>query len=419
MGILRMFKWLYPGMKIKRWIIVCAAGLLAVMWGTAIGVQAAEATAVLIAGMVVVTIGIAALVFGIKRMMKSMIMMVLPDEKEKELVDIVYAKRQLSKGPKIVAIGGGTGLSVLLHGLKQYTSNITAIVTVADDGGSSGKLRKQFDILPPGDIRNCLVALADAEPLMQQLFQFRFEEGSDLAGHNFGNLFITAMTKVVGDFDMAIKESSKVLAIRGHVVPSTLKRVTLVAEHRDGARTFGETRISRSTSPIARVYLRPEDCFPTPAALEAIAAADMIILGPGSLYTSVLPNLIIKQIPEAIRASDAIKIYICNVMTQSGETDSYGAADHVQAIKEHAGEGMIDYCLVNTGTIPEPFLDKYRRENAVPVVADVERIQAMGINVLTENMVSAVDYVRHDSDKIARKIIDMVIEEKYKNSAFA
>ncbi|MCP4649873.1 MAG: YvcK family protein [PVC group bacterium] len=324
----------------------------------------------------------------------------------------------MSRGPRIVVIGGGTGLSVLLHGLKSYTSNLTAIVTVADDGGSSGRLRQQFDILPPGDIRNCLVALAEAEPLMRDLFQFRFQEGTELAGHNFGNLFITAMTKIAGDFEKAIKESSKVLAISGQVIPSTLKRVTLVAEHTDGTKTYGETRISKSTSPISQVHLMPEECLPTEDALEAINNAEAIVLGPGSLYTSILPNLIIKNIPEAINKAKAIKVYVCNVMTQSGETDDFTAYDHIKAIQAHAKSKIIDYSIVNTGTVPKEFLKKYKKEGAVPVKPDIAQIEAAGINVIADNVISTKDHVRHNSEKIAKNIIDLVEEIRSKNAVY-
>ncbi|MBU4305935.1 MAG: YvcK family protein [Candidatus Omnitrophica bacterium] len=415
---MRILKWLYPGMKVKRWILLSAAGIALIVFGTVQGVAEFKKQGISVVGGFLVLTGIILIFAGIKRMLKSFITVFMPLYREKELVDIVYKKRQLSRGPKIVVIGGGTGLSVLLQGLKKYTSNLTAIVTVADDGGSSGRLSQQFDILPPGDIRNCLVALADAEPLMRDLFQFRFQEGTELAGHNFGNLFITVMTKLVGDFDKAIKESSKVLAIRGQVIPSTLKRVNLLAEHLDGTNTYGETRISKSTSPINRVHLIPENCLPTDDALEAIMNAEAIILGPGSLYTSVLPNLLIKNIPEAIETSSALKIYICNVMTQSGETDNYTAYDHLKAIQDHTKRRIVDYCVVNTGKVPEEFLEKYKKENASPVKADIQKIKEAGIKVIADNVISTQDHVRHNSEEIAKSIINLVLELKYKGTMF-
>ena len=284
----------------------------------------------------ILLLGIIILIMGIKRLMQAFIAAIMPASRENELVDILYQRKQLSRGPKIVSVGGGTGLATLLTGLKEYTSNITAIVTVADDGGSSGRLRQQFDILPPGDIRNCLVALADASTMMRDLFQFRFEKGSDLAGHNFGNLFITVMTRLTGDFEKAIRETSKVLALRGQVIPSTLNNVVLVAEHKDGSVTEGEDKIPKANKPIDKVFLRPAGSEATPEALRAIREADLIVLGPGSLYTSIIPNLLIKEITGAIAASRAMKVYVCNVMTQPGETDGYTASNHIKALIEHS-----------------------------------------------------------------------------------
>ncbi|MBI5123872.1 MAG: YvcK family protein [Candidatus Omnitrophica bacterium] len=314
----------------------------------------------------------------------------------------------MEKGPKVAVVGGGTGLSTLLHGLKEYTSNITAIVTVADDGGSSGRLRQDFDVLPPGDIRNCLVALADAEPLMGKLFQFRFEEGTELKGHNFGNLFITAMSKVTGDFDAAIKESSKVLAIRGSVVPSTLDKVTLVAEHQDGTESIGESQIPKIQKSIKRIYLRPSGSRPTHEAIEAIRKADIIVLGPGSLYTSIMPNLLVDKIHKEIIASKAVKVYVCNIMTQKGETDGYKASDHLRAIIEHAAPGIVDYCIINTAKIHDGILSKYEEEGSYQVIADSDSLKKMKCKVIEAHIVTVKDYVRHDSEKLAKIIIDLI-----------
>jgi len=337
---------------------------------------------------------------------------ILLPQREGELVDKVYQTRILERGPRIVVIGGGTGLSTLLHGLKEYTSNIAAIVTVADDGGSSGKLRKDFDVLPPGDIRNCLVALADAEPLMGKLFQFRFEEGSELGGHSFGNLFITAMTKVTGDFDAAIKESSKVLAIRGSVIPSTLDKVMLVAQHTDGSETTGESQIPVAMKPIKKIYLRPQGCKPTAEAVDAIRKADVIVLGPGSLYTSIMPNLLVERVSREIASSKAVKIYVCNVMTQKGETDNFKASDHLRAIVGHTVPGIANYCIVNTAKIPASLLEKYKDEYSYPVVADSENLKKMKCRVVEAHIVNTKDYVRHDPAKLAKIIIDLAASLK-------
>ncbi|MBU1888133.1 MAG: YvcK family protein [Candidatus Omnitrophica bacterium] len=410
---MRRLKWLYPGMKIKRWIITCSVGVVLVAIGSII-VMLKKFPGSHGLGISIIVLGSLVVVYGIKRMVKSFIKVFLP-QRETELVNIMYHHRQLEKGPKLVVIGGGTGLSVLLHGLKEFSSNITAIVTVADDGGSSGRLREQFDILPPGDIRNCLVALADAEPLMRDLFQFRFGNESELRGHSFGNLFITALSKVTGDFDKAIKESSKVLAIRGKVIPSTFDKVQLVAEHQNGQKTKGETRIVKQASPIRRVCLDPAYCRPSKESFEAIDDADVIILGPGSLYTSVIPNLLVSGISDRVAKSKAPKAYVCNVMTQPGETDNYTAFDHLNTIVAHTQPDIINYCIVNTGKIPAELLKKYEEEGSYPVLADSDKIIEKGYNVIEEDLVNTLDYVRHDSKKLSKIIVDFALKTKGKN----
>lgn len=342
--------------------------------------------------------------------MRSFIVAFLPPLKGDELVDILYERRLLGHGPKIVTVGGGTGLSVLLLGLKEHTSNITAVVTVADDGGSSGRIRQQFDILPPGDIRNCLVALADASTLMRDLFQFRFDKGSELAGHNFGNLFITVMTRLTGDFEKAIKETSKVLALRGQVIPSTLNNVKLVAKHKDGTITEGEEKIPKAHKPIEKVYLDPGNSEATPEALKAIKEADIIVLGPGSLYTSIVPNLLIKQITDVLASSKAIKVYVCNVMTQPGETDGYSACDHIKALIQHSHPRIFDYCVVNVGKIAVSLLKRYEQDNAFPVINDRRNIENMGYRVIEEDTVATHDVIRHDPYKLAKIIFNLLDE---------
>jgi len=367
---------------------------------------------------VVIIIGIIVVITSVKRMIKSLLTVFMPQQKGKDLVNLVYKKRQLERNYSIVALGGGTGLSTLLHGLKEYTSNITAIVTVADDGGSSGRLREEFGMLPPGDIRNCLVALADAEPLMGRLFQFRFKEGGGLKDHNFGNLFITAMLKVTGDFQKAVKESSKVLAIRGSVIPSTLSKVVLEAEYTDGRRAIGESKIPHASASIKRLYIKPSEAKATRDAVEAIRKADIILLGPGSLYTSIMPNLLISDIYREVAASKAIKIYICNVMTQSGETDGYKASDHMKAIIAHTTPDIATHCIVNTGKVPEKMLDRYKQERAYPVSPDINIIEKMGYRVIAGNVINTADYVRHDSAKLARIINDMGSARRKHNGKF-
>lgn len=402
--------WLYPGMRIKRWITMSVLGAMLVGAGIILvskGKPFALGVPLLIFGTIFV-------IFGFYKTMDSIINVLIP-EKQNNVAELIYQRQHLKKGPKIVVIGGGTGLSVLLRGLKKYTSNITAIVTVADDGGSSGKLRGEFGILPPGDIRNCLVALADKETLMEDLFQHRFTNGEGLAGHNMGNLLITALTQIAGDFETAIKEMSKVLAIRGQVLPATLKHCVLKAEMDDGTIIEGESEIPLTRKKIKRVFLSPSDCEPVSDAAKAILEADMVVLGPGSLYTSVIPNLLIKGLAELLSASPAIKVYACNIMTQPGETDKYTASDHIRAIKQHAGSGLIDYAVVNVGNIPTKLLRKYKNDGAEPVKADIKHIEALNVKAVPKDLVYETDVVRHDPEKLAEAIIEMAGEFKGKN----
>lgn len=401
---MKLIKWLYPGMRIKRWICLCTFGIIMITLG-AVRWASAEFP-IKQSGLLLLLGGIGAVILSIEKIIKVFINVLLPKQEEK-IVDIIYQKRQLRWGPKIVAIGGGTGLSTLLHGIKKYTENITAIVTVTDTGGSSGRLTKQFNILPPGDIRNCLVALAETEPLMKNLFNYRFKNG-DLSGHSFGNLFIAALTDVTGDFEEAIRKSSEVLAIQGKVLPSTLENVSLIARGKNGRVIEGETNITKGNLSIERVLLKPDNCQPTFEAIQAIEDAELIILGPGSLYTSVIPNLLIKKIQEAIKRSRAIKVYVCNVMTQSGETDGYTAFEHLDALIKHTYPQIVNYCVINSAPVPEELLAKYKQENARPVVLDTERIQNRGYAVVQEKIIDTSDYVRHDSEKLAALLINLL-----------
>ncbi|MBN1405218.1 MAG: YvcK family protein [Candidatus Omnitrophica bacterium] len=404
-NILKPFKWLYPGMKVKRWFLLSFVGIILIVAGGQF--LSGPTHAFRMVGIAYMFMGIIVILVGIRKVIASFITIFLP-QREEELVDIVYQKRHLSRGYKIAAIGGGTGLSVLLHGLKRYTSNISAIVTVADEGGSSGKLREEFGILPPGDIRNCLVALADKEQLMSDLFQYRFNEASPLKGHNFGNIFLLAMSRITKDFEEAVRESSKILAISGQVIPSTLEKVRLLAELEDGTKQLGEVKISESVKPIKRIWLVPEECKATNSAVEAINNAEAIIFGPGSLYTSVIPNLLVEGVSEAIAKSPAIKIYICNVMTQPGETDNYTASDHIKVLLGNTKIGRIDYVIVNNATPPGVLLERYKQHQAYPVKADVENVKAFGVSVVEDNVIDARDYVRHNPNKLAKVIVDII-----------
>ncbi len=327
---------------------------------------------------------------------------------------------------RIVAIGGGTGLATLLEGLKRNVdpvgpgrrgrvkssfppAEITAVVTVTDDGGSSGRLRREFDVLPPGDIRNCLVALSEDEALLGRLFQHRFSSGRGLKGHSFGNLFLTALTDLTGDFARAVKLSSEVLATRGKIYPSTAANVMLEARLASGAVVVGETRISRSRSPIESIALRPRRAKPLKETLEAIASADLITLGPGSLFTSVIPNLLVEGIPEAIRRSPAVKAYFVNLMWQPGETMQFSASDHVAALYRHGLKGALDCVVVNTEPVAAPLRRKYARELAQPVENDMARLSKMRVTIITRDLLARSDKARHDPEAVARVTIELAV----------
>lgn len=328
--------------------------------------------------------------------------------------NIINDKGILVQGPKIVAIGGGTGLGTMLRGLKEYSSNITAVVTVADDGGSSGMLRNELGILPPGDIRNCVLALADTEPIMEQLLQYRFKDGS-LKGQSFGNLFLAAMDAISTSFVEAVGKMSDVLAVKGRVLPVTLENVTLCAELEDGCIICGESKIGLHNSihkgKIKRVYLEPAGAEPLGQVLEAIKEADIIVLGPGSLYTSILPNLLVNGICEEIKKSKALKVYVCNVMTQPSETDNYSVYDHICALEEHAGKGIIEICVVNNSPIPVDLREKYENDGAEKVFTDTGKVNAAGIKLVEGDFLTATNnFLRHDPDKLARTLVKLVID---------
>jgi uncharacterized cofD-like protein len=322
------------------------------------------------------------------------------------VVNAVYQYRRRERGPKVVAIGGGHGLSVLLRGLKRHTANITAIVTVADDGGSSGRLRRELGVLPPGDFRNCIAALADDEALTTQLFQYRFGNSKGLNGHSFGNLFITAMAEVTGSFERAILESGRVLAIRGYVLPSTLRDVTLTADLRAEpvgvSRVAGESSITEAGGSIERVFLEPDNAPAYPDTVRALLEADLIVAGPGSLYTSVLPNLLVPDVARAVAASRALKVYVCNVATQCGETDGYSAGDHVTALESHVGAGLFPVVLANDNL--DVHFDAPPGVELVPVSFPPDA----GYRVITADLVDPARAWRHDSDKLARALLDLL-----------
>ena len=314
---------------------------------------------------------------------------------------------------KIVVIGGGIGLSVILRGLKNKNIGIDAIVTVADDGGSSGKLMKDFDIPPPGDIRNVLISLATVDPELERLLQYRFDRGSGLEEHTIGNLLITAMYNITGDFVTAINKLIEILSIRARVLPSSSRKVTLYAEYCDGTTVKGESNIPLAKKPIRRVFIEPSDAKPLPEALIAVRNADLILLGPGSLYTSIIPNLLVPELREAIIESDAKKIFICNVLTQPGETDNYSVSNHVEALVQHVGEPFIDYVIVNSRLIEQALLEQYAVVNSKSVLCDDddrEYLKRGGYQLSADDFVKCETFIRHDEEKIANQILEILRE---------
>ena len=324
---------------------------------------------------------------------------------------------------RIVAIGGGTGLSTLLRGLKNHLAprqqensrrpicDLAAVVTVTDDGGSSGRLRRDYSVLPPGDIRNCMVALSEDEALLGRLFQYRFQSGRGLRGHSFGNLFLTALSHVTGDFTRAVRVSSEVLAIRGRIYPSTNQLVSLEAMLENGKVIAGETRISATRVRIRRVRLVPRKVKPVPEVLKAIAAADLILLGPGSLFTSIIPNLLVSGIAEALEKSTATRIYVANLMTQPGETLGYTLVDHVRAIHQHTGRQIIDWVVFNNQPLAPDVLRRYKSQDAEPVVVDQGELLRMGMRCLFDNLLEVHGVVRHNSNRLAALLMEKFVKK--------
>jgi uncharacterized cofD-like protein len=412
----RWLRWLTPGLQIKRWLLLLMVAELVLVLGVAYALKEAYQTLTLPRSFYYITLQFMpywarAIIFGIfgvglllvsyLKLTQSVLGPFLPGNSTGSIVEVIHAFRLRGRGPRIVAIGGGTGLSSLLRGLKTYTSNLSVIVTVADDGGSSGRLRDEYRILPPGDFRQCLIALADAEPLMKQLFDHRFKEGS-LDGHSFGNLFIMAMADVTGNFEHALRESGKVLAVKGTIVPSTLQDVTLVASI-NGGTVEGESKIPKQHAPISHVFLKPDGAQVNPEAAQAILNAELVIVGPGSLYTSILPNLLVEGMVEAIKASPALKVYICNLASQSGETEGYGVDDYLRVIGEHVGANLFDFVLVNSNTAHAP---TGGQDPVIFRASDTSKHPE--IRFIASDVVNVKIPSHHDSDKLARTIMRKV-----------
>jgi uncharacterized cofD-like protein len=414
-------KWLYPGMHIKRWLALLLFGTSLMGLGIAYVLKEAYLQAELPGifyyltlqfiprwgrGLLFMALSLSTVAVAIYKLNESLLFaFVRPDsrgEGQQGLAETIYNKRFLQRGPRIVAIGGGTGLSTLLRGLKGHTSNLTAIVTVADDGGSTGRLRQEFGVVAPGDLRQCIAALAEAEPLMSRLFQYRFTEGTGLEGHSFGNLFIVAMAEVTGNFETAIHEASRVLNVRGSILPSTLEDVTLSARTHEDEMVHGEHNITEHGARIRDLYLNPANAAAHPDAVKAILDADLVVIGPGSLYTSVLPNLLVGGIQKALFQTSATKVFICNVATQHGETDNFSVADHIETLERHTGKGILNVVLANNNIAPS--LPEAWQSTAVPISNDELRAFE-GLRLVQADVVAEENRYRHDPEKLAATLM--------------
>ena len=435
----RAVRWLQPGLVVKRWVLTSGLGLLMALIGGAVWADLkpiywiletlswllGALTTILpreFTGPLVVLVGVALVLWGQSRSFGSIQQALAPD-KDTVLIDALRAKSRLNRGPNIVAIGGGTGLSTLLSGLKRYSSHITAIVTVADDGGSSGVLRRELGVLPPGDIRNCLAALSTEEPLLTRLFQYRFSAGSGLEGHSFGNLFLSALTAITGNLETAITASSRVLAVQGQVVPATNVDVRLWAELENGQRIEGESNIGRAPSPIVRLGCVPERPPALPRALEAISNADLIVLGPGSLYTSLLPNLLVPELVSAIQRSRAPRLYICNLMTQPGETDGLDVRGHLRAIEAQLAslglsQRLFTAVLAQDDLPGSALIKHYQSRGAEPVLCDSKGLKRDGYDITQAPLqgVRPTSTLRHDPRSLALAVMRFYRKHKGESS---
>ncbi|HAT56230.1 MAG TPA: hypothetical protein DCS74_01475 [Veillonellaceae bacterium] len=417
------FRWFYPGLHVKRWMFMFSIGLLLLILGGTMMVNyqifgfleewlfrmayaltgSYNYTLLAVSGMVLVCLGVVIMLIAVRKLVKRFLELVAPDQSQ--VSQQVLNRMMLARGPVLTAVGGGHGLSALLRGMKNKTSNLSAIVTVADDGGSSGRLREEMNIIAPGDLRNCLVAMADKESVLEKLFQYRFGGKGELAGHSLGNLFLAALMEQFGDAERALEAASKVLNVRGQVIPSTVDTVRLSALMADGKTIEGETEIAAYPSRIVHLSTIPAAPRAVPDAVEAIRRADIITLGPGSLYTSILPNLLVPDVLQAIRESSASCLYICNVMTQPGETDGYTVSDHVKALIDHVGPGVINFVLANDGMPAPDILRRYAAVGSYPVVIDPENIQKQGVALIRADLIGETAAAAHNPVVLADEII--------------
>ena len=419
---MRIRDWLKPGIRVKRWLAFGMFGILLIAFGfTELVTHRVYDLYYQLFYVFLNITGIFVLYISVTETMKSVIALfnrgyLKISLDSRKIESLIYEKRLLVKGPKIVVIGGGTGLSTMLRGLKYYTSNITEIVTVGDDGGGSGALREDLGMLPPGDIRNCILALADTEPIMEDLLQYRFKDGR-LKNQSFGNLFLAAMAGISDNFEEAVQKMSSVLAVTGKVIPVTLDNMQLVAKLQNGNTVVGESQIPeeaiKQDSRIEELKIIPEDAKALKEALTALKEADAIVMGPGSLYTSITSNLLVKDIARAVRKSNALKIYISNIMTQPGETTGFKVSDHLKVLLKYGGKDIVDYVIVNTGEITDELKEKYHKDGAEIVKLDEEVINSLGIKIVGENLVKIKnDTVKHDPDKLAEVLADTIMEKK-------
>lgn len=406
-----MRKLFYFGLGVKRWILTGVIGISISSIGFAFVIKniftlgLPDVIPWHLEGVLLGIAGLGIILISLYKLYQSTAPLLLSSSRLDVLTETIYKRRSLSRGPKIVAIGGGTGLSTLLSGMKSYSDNLTAMITVADDGGSSGRLRRELGILPPGDFRNCLVAMSDSETLLRDLFQYRFAQGNGLEGHSFGNLFIAAMAEVTGSFEKALLESSQVLAVHGRTLPVTLSQISLSAQLLDGTVIDGETTITEQGGSIDRILISPQDATAYPVALEAISNADILVIGPGSLYTSIIPNLLVNGVAKTIRESKATKIYVCNVATQMGETDGYSASDHLKALQKHTFRSIVEYAIVSEDSNN---LEYHLQTNQVK--SDSEDI--VNVKVIKEDLIDTKLPARHNALKLAQVIMD-VYDGKY------
>ncbi len=419
----RWARWLKPGLFVKRWLFLSTVGIVAIGLGVMVWLKLTpvfytvkfvgnllnlitQLVPSYVSGPLAVLGGLLLLIWGQTRTFSTIVEVLLPANGEDNLWDAIATYRRLHRGPRIVVVGGGTGLSTLLRGLKHYSANITAIVTVADDGGSSGRLRREMGGIPPGDIRNCLTALADEEKLLTELFQYRFETGTGLSGHSFGNLFLSAMNEITGDWEQAIAASSQVLAIRGRVLPATLSDVSLWATLSDGRYIKGESNITKAGGSIDEIGCLPKNPPALPQAVEAINEADYIIVGPGSLYTSIIPNFLVPELVEAIAAREVPRIYICNIMSEPGETQGYTVSKHIEAIDRACGRYLFDAVLVQKRLPSEIAINRYLKEGSTPVILDRKAVIDSGRRIVIANVMSEQNHtVRHDPERLAKVLV--------------